>query len=101
MFEREKVDLWKKLFAPKKIDLGKNMLMLQDLHNIRTKSVTLVLPVNETKGILMSRAIAWPISVPPQKDVKIAPGKLFFSNTLATIFVIAIVISGVVGAPFL
>jgi hypothetical protein len=62
---------------------------------------TLVLPVNETKGILVSTAIAWPISVPPQKAVKIAPGKLFFSNTLATILVIAIVISGVVGAPFL
>jgi hypothetical protein len=47
-----------KTVRSKKIDLGKNMLMLQDLHNIRTKSVTLVLPVNETKGILMSRAIA-------------------------------------------
>jgi hypothetical protein len=66
-----------------------------------SKLNTLVLPVNETKGILVSREIAWPISVPPQKAVKIAPGKLFFSNTLATILVMAIVISGVVGAPFL
>jgi hypothetical protein len=57
--------------------------------------------VNETKGILVSRAIAWPISAPPQNAVKIALGKLFFSNTLATILVIAIVINGVVGAPFL
>jgi hypothetical protein len=64
-----------------------------------SKLNTLVLPVNETK--VVSRAIAWPISVPPQKAVKIAPGKLFFSNTLATILVMAIVISGVVGAPFL
>nr|GME15769.1 Uncharacterised protein [Ipomoea batatas] len=41
------------------------------------------------------------MSAPPQKAVKIAPGKLFFSNTPATIFVIAIVTNGVVGAPFL
>jgi hypothetical protein len=30
-----------------------------------------------------------------------APGKLFFSKTSATSLVIAIVINGVVGAPFL
>jgi hypothetical protein len=30
--------------------------------------------VNETKCILVSRAIAWPISAPSQKAVKIAPG---------------------------
>lgn len=62
---------------------------------------TLELPVNETKGIRLSFAIACPISAPPQKDVKIAPGKLFFSRTPATNFVIAMVIKGVVGAPFL
>jgi hypothetical protein len=33
--------------------------------------------------------------------VKMAPGKLFFSKTSATSLVIAIVINGVVGAPFL
>lgn len=60
-----------------------------------------MLPVNETKGILVSREIAWPMSAPPQNAVKIEPGKLFLSNTLATILVIAIVINGVVGAPFL
>ena len=59
------------------------------------------LPVNETKGIRVSRAIAWPISAPPQNDVNIAPGKLFLSKTPATISLIAIVINGVVGAPFL
>lgn len=62
---------------------------------------TLELPVNETRGIRVSQAIAWPISAPPQNDVKIAPGKLFFSRTPATISVIAIVTNGVVGAPFL
>lgn len=62
---------------------------------------TFELPVNETRGMRLSFAIAWPISAPPQKEVKIAPGKLFFSRTPATIFVIAIVIKGVVGAPFL
>ena len=49
----------------------------------------------------LSFAIASPISAPPQNDVKIAPGKLFFSKTPATSFVIAMVIKGVVGAPFL
>lgn len=49
----------------------------------------------------LSFAIACPISVPPQKAVKIAPGKLFFANTPAISLVIAMVIKGVVGAPFL
>lgn len=60
-----------------------------------------MLPVNETKGTLSSAAIAWPTSAPPQNAVKMALGKLFFSSTPATILVMAIVISGVVGAPFL
>lgn len=62
---------------------------------------TLELPVNETRGIRVSFAIAWPIAVPPQNEVKIPPGRLFFSRTPATTFVIAIVTKGVVGAPFL
>lgn len=49
----------------------------------------------------LSLAIASPISAPPQNEVKIAPGKLFFSKTPATSFVIAMVTKGVVGAPFL
>lgn len=57
--------------------------------------------MNETRTIRLSLAIARPISAPPQKDVKIAPGKLFFSRTPATSSVIATVINGVVGAPFL
>lgn len=57
--------------------------------------------MKETRGIRVSFAIASPISAPPQKAVKIEPGKLFFSNTLATILVIAMVTNGVVGAPFL
>lgn len=61
---------------------------------------TLELPVNETRGIRVSLAIASPISAPPQNEVKIEPGKLFFSRILATNFVIAMVINGVVGAPF-
>lgn len=66
-----------------------------------TDKSTLELPVNETRDIRASRAIAWPISAPPQNEVNIAPGKLFFSKTPATSSVIAIVINGVVGAPFL
>lgn len=65
------------------------------------KQSTLELPVNDTRGIRVSWAIASPISAPPQNEVKIAPGKLFFSKTWETILVIAIVTNGVVGAPFL
>lgn len=57
--------------------------------------------MKETKGMCLSFAIAWPISAPPQNEVKIAAGKLFFSRTSATSLVVAIVIRGVVGAPFL
>lgn len=67
---------------------------------VQNKS-TLELPVNETRGMRVSFAIASPISAPPQKEVKMAPGKLFFFRTSDTSFVIAIVIKGVVGAPFL
>lgn len=62
---------------------------------------TFELPVKETSWMRLSLAIAWPMSAPPQKAVNIAPGKLFLSKTSPTIFVIAIVIKGVVGAPFL
>lgn len=65
------------------------------------KGNTLELPVKDTKGMRVSLAIASPISAPPHMAVKMAPGKLFFSKTSATSLVIAIVISGVVGAPFL
>lgn len=68
---------------------------------IWAKINTFELPVNETRGIRGSLAIAWPISAPPQNEVNIAPGKLFFSRTSATSFVTAIVTNGVVGAPFL
>lgn len=99
---RSKMDLVQGILIPPYIAAAKSRK--QDAaHEGRglQKLNTFVLPVNETKGILVSRAIAWPISAPPQKAVKIALGKLFFSNTLATILVIAIVINGVVGAPFL
>lgn len=72
------------------------MLMAQAYHQS-----TFELPVKETSAMRASFAIAWPISAPPQKEVNIAPGKLFFSKTSATSFVTAIVINGVVGAPFL
>ena len=62
---------------------------------------TFVLPVNETKEILASLEMASPISAPPQTVVKMAPGRLFFSNTSTIIFVVAIVTKDVVGAPFL
>lgn len=65
------------------------------------RRVTLVLPVNETRGIRSSFAMALPISAPPQTHVKMAPGSLFFSSTSAMIFVVANVTSVVVGAPFL
>jgi len=62
---------------------------------------TFVEPVNETSGILLSSLIDFPISVPPQiKDDK-PPGKEFRVNTRSTIFVVAILVKGVVGAPFL
>lgn len=57
--------------------------------------------MNETSGMRVSFDMASPISEPPQKEVNIAPGKLFFSRTSATRFVTAMVTSGVVGAPFL
>lgn len=63
--------------------------------------LTFVLPVNDTRGILVSLEIASPMLDPPQNAVKIAAGRSFFSRTSATNFVIAIVINGVVGAPFL
>jgi len=65
------------------------------------RRVTLVLPVNETRGIRSSFAMALPISAPPHTHVKMAPGRLFFSSTSAMIFVVANVTSVVVGAPFL
>lgn len=68
---------------------------------IIVKVSTLELPVKDTKGMRVSFAIASPISAPPHMAVKMAPGKLFFSKTSATSLVIAIVINGVVGAPFL
>lgn len=63
--------------------------------------ITLEVPVNETSGMRLSSAIAWPIGAPPQKEVKIAPGKLLFFKTPATNFVIAMVTKGVVREPFL
>jgi hypothetical protein len=65
------------------------------------KEATFELPVNETNGMRVSFDIASPISAPPQKDVNIAPGNLFFSRTSDISFVTEIVINGVVGAPFL
>lgn len=65
------------------------------------KETTFELPVNETSGMRLSFDIACPISAPPQKEVNIAPGNLFLSRTSDISFVIAIVINGVVGAPFL
>lgn len=65
------------------------------------KQNTFELPVNETRGMRVSFAIARPISAPPQKEVNIAPGNLFLSRTSAISFVTAIVTNGVVGAPFL
>ena len=61
---------------------------------------TAVDPVKDTRGILLSCAMAFPISAPPQHNVDTAVGKLFFSKTDATIFVTATDTKGVVGAPF-
>lgn len=60
-----------------------------------------MLPVKETNGILVSLAMASPISGPPQTQVKIPPGSPFLSRTSAISFVVAIETRDVVGAPFL
>ena len=62
---------------------------------------TLVLPVKESRSILLSSAIALPISAPPETVLQIAPGKLLADNTSATIFVIARQTRGAVGGVFL
>ena len=43
----------------------------------------------------------YPTSAPPQIATEMAPGRLFFSSTDATMRDVAIVVSGVDGAPFL
>ncbi len=58
-------------------------------------------PVNETSGILLSSQIDFPISVPPQINDDKPPGNEFRVKTRSTIFVVAILVNGVVGAPFL
>jgi hypothetical protein len=62
---------------------------------------TLVLPVKDTRGIRVSFAMASPISAPPHTQVKIAPGSPFLSKTSAMSRVVAMLIKGVDGAPFL
>ena len=56
--------------------------------------------MNETNPIRSSFAIASPISPLPLHNDATAPGIPFFSNTFATIFVVAIDIRLVLEAPF-
>jgi len=56
--------------------------------------------VKETKFTLLSFTIDTPISTSPVHKDKTAPGILFFSKTDANIFVVAIEVREVVGAPF-
>ena len=62
---------------------------------------TFVLPVNESRFIFLLLVMASPTSAPPHTVVQMAGGRLLATRTLATIFDIAIEVSGVVGAPFL
>lgn len=50
--------------------------------------------------MLLSAAIDFPMSAPPQQRLAMAPGILFFSKTSAIIFDVAIATSGVVSALF-
>lgn len=59
-----------------------------------------VLPVNDNNLILLSAAIALPMSAPPQHKVATPPGRPLFFSTSATILVVATATKGVVSAPF-
>lgn len=50
--------------------------------------------------MLVSAAIAFPISAPPQQRLAMAPGNLLFSKTSAIILIVAIDTKGVVSALF-
>ena len=67
---------------------------------MNTSLPTLVLPVKEIRGNWGSFAIALPTSAPPQIMLQMAPGRLLSSKTLATILLVAMLQSGVDGAPF-
>lgn len=56
--------------------------------------------MNEIKFICLSLTIDSPISTSPVHNDKTAPGILFFSKTDVIIFVVAIEVREVVGAPF-
>ncbi len=62
---------------------------------------TFVLPVKDTRGTRESRAIASPTAAPPVKAAQSAGLILLRSSTSVMIFWVAIVESGVDGAPFL
>lgn len=57
-------------------------------------------PVNDTKSILLSSTIFYPIFPSPTIKLKIPPGKLFFSKTSTMILVVAIDTKLVVSDPF-
>lgn len=61
---------------------------------------TLVEPVKEIKGILLSYVILWPMSTPPCTTVTTLGFILFSAKTSPMILAHAIVIKDVVGAPF-
>ena len=61
---------------------------------------TLVEPVNDINGILLSSVIFWPTSTPPWTTVNTFGFILFCSRTSLMILAVAIVTIEVVGAPF-
>ena len=77
------------------MDAGSQFPVL--LSDIRTG----VLPVKEMRGTLLSLAMAFPTSSPPLTKEHMADGTEFATSTSSTIFVTAIWVKGVDGAPFL
>ncbi len=67
---------------------------------MKTFFPTPVEPVKEMRGRRLSCDMALPTSAPPQTKLHTAVGRLLFSSTFVTILVVAILHSGVDGAPF-
>jgi hypothetical protein len=64
------------------------------------RNCTLVLPVKDKRGTLLSLAIASPISAPPHTVVQTAGETELAASTSWTTLVTAIEVRGVEGAPF-
>ena len=64
-------------------------------------TTTFVLPVKDSRLILLSFAMASPISTPPHTVVQTAGGRLLAARTCWTMREMAMEVRGVEGAPFL